>query len=187
MQKYFAVLTLILLVSMVIIRVLMLKKKGIKAMHFGKTDKRDFLIPPFALIYFYLIIASAFNLPAIKQVLFRNEIVSWAGVLLCLLGLILLLWSLISFRNSFRVGIDENVSNGLITTGVFAFSRNPVYTAFGLVLFGQFFVYSSWILLVYIIAGIWLFHRQVLLEEGFLTKHYGKEYIEYCKRVRRYI
>lgn len=187
MQKYFAVLSLILLVSMVIIRVLMLKKKGIKAMQFGKTDKRDFLIPPFALIYFYLIFANAFNLPTIKQELFHNEIISWAGVFLCLLGIILLLWSLISFRNSFRVGIDENISNGLITTGVFAFSRNPIYTAFGFVLSGQFFIYSSWILLVYIIAGIWLFHRQVLLEEEFLKKHFGKEYIEYYKRVRRYI
>jgi protein-S-isoprenylcysteine O-methyltransferase Ste14 len=36
-------------------------------------------------------------------------------------------------------------------------------------------------------GGIWLFHRQVLLEEEFLTRHYGKEYVDYCGRVRRYL
>jgi hypothetical protein len=36
----------------------------------------------------------------------------------------------------------------LVTTGVFAFSRNPIYVAFGCVLLGQFLVFPDWILLV---------------------------------------
>jgi protein-S-isoprenylcysteine O-methyltransferase Ste14 len=42
-------------------------------------------------------------------------------------------------------------------------------------------------LLVYLAAGIWLFHRQVLREEEFLRQHYGREYAEYCNRVKRYL
>ena len=68
------------------------------------------------------------------------------------------------------MGIDVNVKEELITTGVFAISRNPMYTSFALVLIGQFFIYPGWILLVYIIAAIWLFQRQILLEENFLRK-----------------
>jgi protein-S-isoprenylcysteine O-methyltransferase Ste14 len=188
MQKYFAALSIIILITMVIIRVLLLKKQGIKAMKFGAIDKRDFLIPPFALFYFYLVLANAFNLPTInKPEIFHNEIISWFGVFLCLLGLAFVFYSLISFKKSFRVGIDVNVKEELITTGVFAISRNPMYTSFALVLIGQFFIYPGWILLVYIIAAIWLFQRQILLEEDFLRKHYGQEYLKYCKRVRRYI
>jgi protein-S-isoprenylcysteine O-methyltransferase Ste14 len=188
MQRYFAVLSIILLIAMVITRILLLNKQEIKAMQFGKIDKKDFLIPPFALFYFYLIFANAFNLPTInKQEIFHIEIISWIGVFLCLLGLVLLFWSLISFRKSFRIGIDLKHSDGLITTGVLALSRNPIYVSFGLVLLGQFLIFSSWSLLVYIVAAIWLFHRQVLCEEEFLMKHYGKEYMEYCKRVRRYL
>jgi protein-S-isoprenylcysteine O-methyltransferase Ste14 len=41
--------------------------------------------------------------------------------------------------------------------------------------------------LVYMVAGIWLFHRQVSREEEYLKKHYGQQYLEYCKRVRRYL
>lgn len=146
------------------------------------------MIPPFALFYFHTVFAAAFNLPiASTQEFFHFEVISWAGVLLCLAGLIFLLLSLVSFGKSFRVGIDVDHFDRLVTTGVFAFSRNPIYVAFGFVLLGQFLVFPNWILLVYLAAGIWLFHRQVLREEEFLRKHYGQEYTEYCNRVRRYL
>jgi protein-S-isoprenylcysteine O-methyltransferase Ste14 len=188
MQKYWGALSIVILITMIITRVLLLKKQGIKAMKFGAIDKKDFFIPPFAFFYFYLVIANAFDLPTIKgQEIFHNGIIAWSGVFFCLLGLALVFYSLISFKKSFRVGIDVNVKEGLITTGVFAISRNPMYTSFAFILIGQFLIFPSWILLVYIIAAIWLFQRQILLEEDFLRKHYGKEYLEYCKRVRRYI
>ena len=69
----------------------------------------------------------------------------------------------------------------------FAVSRNPIYTAFALILLGEFLIFPNWILLVYLAAGFWLFHRQVLREENYLKEHYGREYSEYCKRVRRYL
>lgn len=157
-------------------------------MHFGKIDKSDFLIPPFALFYFYTVFATAFNLPIVStQVFFHSEVLSWVGVFFFFVGLILLLLSIVSFGKSFRVGIDVDHFDKLITTGVFAFSRNPIYVAFGLVLLGQFLVFPNWILLVYLVTGIWLFHRQVLREEQFMRKQYGQEYAEYCNRVRRYL
>jgi protein-S-isoprenylcysteine O-methyltransferase Ste14 len=188
MQKYIAAATLVLLVSMVITRVLMLKKQGIQAMKFGAIDKKDFFIPPFAFFYFYLVFANAFNLPSVpKQQIFYSEIIAWVGVFFCVAAIGLILYSLFSFRKSFRVGIDVNVSQELITTGAFSFSRNPMYVAFASVLLGQFLIFPSWILLVYVAAATWLFNRQVLLEEDFLKKRYGKQYADYCKRVRRYI
>lgn len=188
MQSYLAVLTMVLMLGMVWTRVSMLRRRGIAAMQFGKLDKTDFLIPPFALFYFYTVFAAAFNLPLLsRQEFFHLEIISWMGVLFCAAGLLLLLWSLISFGKSFRVGIDTEHTDKLITTGVFAFSRNPIYVAFAMILIGQFLIFPNWILLVYMIAGVWLFHRQVLREEDYLKKHYGKEYLEYSKRVRRYL
>ena len=188
MPRYFAVLTIILMLGMVLTRVLLLRRKGIEAFHFGKIDRKDFLIPPFALFYFYLVFANAFNLPTVStQEFFHSEIIAWIGVFFCLAGLLLLLWSLVSFGQSFRVGIDIEHPDKLITSGVFAFSRNPIYVAFALILFGQFLIFPNWILLIYLGAGIWLFHRQVLREEEYLKKHYGKEYLEYSNRVRRYL
>ncbi|HET7587351.1 MAG TPA: isoprenylcysteine carboxylmethyltransferase family protein [Gammaproteobacteria bacterium] len=188
MPGYFAVLTLVMMLGMVLARVAMMKRKGIKAMKFGELDKKDFLIPPFALFYFYLVFSAVFHWPAVStQEFFASEVIAWIGVAFCLTGLSLLLWSLISFGSSFRVGIDADHPDKLVTTGIFAFSRNPIYVAFALILLGQFLIFSNWILLLYLGAAVWLFHRQVLREEAFSRKHYGQEYAAYCRRVRRYV
>jgi protein-S-isoprenylcysteine O-methyltransferase Ste14 len=188
MQGYLAALTIVLLVGMVLVRVFLLRRTGTRAIHFGKVDKKDFLIPPFALFHFYTVFAAAFNFPAVStQKFFHSEAMSWVGVFLCFVGLIFLLLSLVSFGKSFRVGIDIDHPDKLVTTGVFAFSRNPIYVAFVLVLVGEFLVFPNWILLVYAAAGIWLIHRQILREEDFLRRRYGEEYADYCNRVRRYL
>ena len=188
MPRYFAALTVVLLLGMVLTRAWLMGRRGIKAIYFGNLDKKDFLILPFALFYFYLVFASALHFPRVStQEFFHSEAVSYVGVFFCLCGLSLFLWSLVSFGRSFRVGIDINHPGKLITTGAFAHSRNPLYVAFALILIGQFLIFPNWIALVYIGAAVWLFHRQVLREEAFLKKHYGQEYAEYCKLVRRYL
>jgi len=186
MQGYFAVVTIMYLIVMVISRVLILKLQGIKAMQFGELDKKDFLIPPFALLFFYLVVAHAFNLPKIGSVLFESLLLSWIGAATCVVGMILFFISMISFGDSFRVGLDEQHPGKLVTTGIFALSRNPIYTAFGFILFGIFLIFPNWIFSIYILLGFLMFHRQVLLEEKSLKKQYGEEYDEYCKNVRRY-
>jgi protein-S-isoprenylcysteine O-methyltransferase Ste14 len=188
MQRYIGAVALLLLLGMVWCRAVLMKRKGIKAIHFGNFDKRDFLIPPFAIFYFYCVFAAAFGFPAVSRQRFSSSaIASSAGAILCLAGLILFVLSLISFGRSFRVGIDPDHPDKLVTTGIFAFSRNPIYVAFGFVLLGQFLLFSNWILLAYLLAAVWLFHRQVLREEEFLKKHYGQEYFEYSAQVRRYL
>ena len=67
MQKYFAALTILLLPGMVWVRVMLMRRKGIKAMHFGAIDKKDFLILPFAIFYFNVVFAAAFNLPTVSR------------------------------------------------------------------------------------------------------------------------
>jgi len=188
MQGYLAALTIVLLLGMVLTRVILMSRTGTRALHFGNLDKTDFLIPPFALFYFYTVFAAAFNLPLVStQEFFHSEVMAWVGVALCFVGVILLLLSLVSFGRSFRVGIDVDHPDRLVTTGIFAFSRNPIYVGFAFVLLGQFLVFPNWVLLLYLVAGIWLFHRQVLREEEFLRRRYGQEYVEYSNLVRRYL
>ena len=187
MQGYFAIATMALLPIMVMSRAVIMRRKGIKAIRFGEMDKKDFLIPPFALVYFYIILSNTLNLPQFGFKLFDSEILSWLGVTLCVFGLLLFLSALISFGMSFRVGIDEDHPGPLVTSGAFAISRNPIYTAFALVLIGIFLIFQDALLLLYLIVGLWLFNRQVLREEASLKKIYGEEYMKYCKKVRRYL
>ncbi len=188
MTGYLAALAIVFLLGTVITRVMLLRRAGTRAMHFGRLDKTDFLIPPVALFYFYTIFAAAFDWPlASTQMFFHSNAIGWIGVGLCFIGLVLLVLSLVSFGTSFRVGIDVEEPDKLVTTGIFAISRNPIYVGFAFVLVGQFLVFPNWIPLAYLAAGLLLFHRQVLREESFMRQHYGQEYAEYCRRVRRYV
>src|SRR5262245_49850737 len=188
MQGYLAALTIVLLIGMVVTRLFLMRKAGTRAMHFGNIDKTDYLIPPFALFYFYTVFAAAFDFPILStQTFFQSEVMSWVVVLLCLEGLVLFVLRLGSLGKNFRGGIHIDRPDRLVTTGVFAVPRNPIYVAFGFILLGEFFVFPNWIMLLYPVGGIWLFHRQVRREEGFLRMHYGQEYAEYCSRVKRYL
>jgi protein-S-isoprenylcysteine O-methyltransferase Ste14 len=188
MPKYLGALTIVLLVGMVLSRVFMLRRQGVRAMRFGETHRSDFLIPPFALFYFYVIFAAAFGWPSVtRQEFFPSAAVAWIGVLLCAAALLLVLWSLVSFRRSFRIGIDTDRPGRLITNGAFAVSRNPIYVALITMMAGQLLIFPNVILLIYVVAAAWLIHRQILREEEYLRGHYGQAYTDYCNKVRRYL
>lgn len=188
MAQYFAAAMVVLLIGTVVCRVWLLRRTGTRAMHFGQLDKTDFLIPPVALFYVYTVFAAAFGWPlASRERFFQSTILAWLGVVLCLVGIGILVLSLVSFGDSFRVGIDVDQPGGLVTTGIFAVSRNPIYVGFFVFLVGQLLVFPNWVPLIYLVAGTALFHRQVLREEEFMRQRYGHLYADYCRHVRRYV
>jgi protein-S-isoprenylcysteine O-methyltransferase Ste14 len=188
MPAYLGALTIVLMPAMVLTRIAILRRRGVTALKFGETDKTDFFIPPFVLLYVYLIFANAFSWPTpVRAQLLMSSLAPWIGALFCAIGVLLMAWSLISFGTSFRVGIDTDQPDKLITTGVFAITRNPIYVAFGFVLAGEFLIQPTWLMLVYMLAGLALLHRQVLREEAFLREHYGADFQAYAGRVRRYV
>lgn len=144
MPGYFAASTLVVLPAIVMTRVVLLRRTGTQAMHFGKLDTTDFLIPPAALFYFYTVFAAAFGWPIVsRQRFFHSNIAAWAGVALCLGGLFVLVASLVSFGRSFRVGIYVDQPDELVTTGLFLVSRNPIYVGGALILIGEFFAFPT--------------------------------------------
>ena len=109
------------------------------------------------------------------------------GIALCAIAVIGIAATLVSFGNSFRVGIDEQKPDKLVTTGMFAFSRNPIYVCFDTFFIGQFLIHRNIIIAVAIVGFALAIHRQVLREEKFLSSHYGAEYEEYRKKARQYL
>ena len=194
---YIPVFELPLFVLLVLSRAIILRRQGIKALVFGATDKSDFLLIPFIAFFFYALMAGIFNFPfpefPVKSFWTASffpsglpVILLWTAIVLCTASLIWFAFTLKVFGKSFRVGIDENTKEKLITKGPFALSRNPVYTAFIVFFTGIFLAYSGIITAIFLFLLIITIHRQVLREEKFLKSHYGKEYNDYCKKTRRY-
>jgi protein-S-isoprenylcysteine O-methyltransferase Ste14 len=76
----------------------------------------------------------------------------------------------------------------LVTTGIHGWSRNPIYVGLLLLYCGiGILLTSPWVLLA--IFPIMLIVRYVVIarEEEFLHKRFGKEFEEYCRRVRRWL
>ena len=113
--------------------------------------------------------------------------VAWIGLLFCAAALVVFAATLKVFGDSFRVGIDEQQPDKLVTAGSFAFSRNPIYVCFLAFFFGMFLQYPNLILAGLIVLFAPLIHRQILREETFLRAQYGEQYAAYCARVRRYL
>src|SRR5215831_16964643 len=86
--RYLGAVTIVLLLGLVLTRVFMLKGQGVEAMKFGNVDTTDFLIPPFALFYFYVLFAAAFDWPnGSSRQFFHYEAIAWLGGLLFCWGL----------------------------------------------------------------------------------------------------
>lgn len=186
-MRYIALVTLLILAILVSTRALQLRSLGIKAVRIGEIDKKDFLILPLVPLLFYAVAASVFDLPRPWSEWFSNTLVAWIGTILCALGIALFAYAIVSFGKSFRIGLDEDKPGKLVTTGAFSISRNPIYVALELIFIGLFLILPSWIFLLYVVGGVLLFRRQILIEEKSLKKIYGDEYIAYCKRVRRFL
>jgi protein-S-isoprenylcysteine O-methyltransferase Ste14 len=175
---------------MVQIRAAMLRKRGIRVMLFGKTDKSDFLLMPLILAIVYTVLANSFGLPMWSPLIhpfWNNTMPGWIGLTLCAISVIGFALTLASFGDSFRVGIDESKPDKLITSGMFKISRNPIYVCFLMFFAGLFLIHYNIVIAVAIVLFALAIHRQVKREEKFLASHYGDEYEEYRKKVRRYL
>lgn len=190
MLKYLSILAFILLLALAAGRGMMLRRKGINAFLFGATDKSDFLLTPVVAFFFYAILSPAFGLPipvTLAKPFFVNPFLNWCGLAVCGVSLIWFALTLKSFGDSFRIGIDGRSPDKLVTIGMFAISRNPIYVAFISFILGMFIINPNTAVCTVLVLFIAVIHRQVLKEEQFLKIHYGKEYEDYCRHVRRYL
>ena len=109
------------------------------------------------------------------------------GVTLATLGLVLFGLAFVSFGDSWRVGFDVKTPGALVTTGVFAVSRNPIYVFLDLWFIGIFLINGTLIFLIFAGLALAVLHWQILQEEGFLLKLYGQPYQSYCATTGRYL
>jgi protein-S-isoprenylcysteine O-methyltransferase Ste14 len=109
-----------------------------------------------------------------------------AGLALAGTGTALYVRSLHDFGGSWRFTIDREQPGELVTSGVFALSRNPVYLALSLVLIGVSLALGSIPLTVLAAAAPLYFRQLIPREERFLQVHYGERYARYSERVPRW-
>jgi protein-S-isoprenylcysteine O-methyltransferase Ste14 len=101
-----------------------------------------------------------------------------------LVAFILIGWSVLTFLRAKGTPVPLNPPPRLVTTGPYAYSRNPMLTGVFALLFGFGVLLGSFSLLViftplFILVNIW---ELKIIEEPELLKRLGQDYREYRKR-----
>ena len=131
--------------------------------------------------------SSSFRAALINTPIFHIAPVwGFAVACICLVGM---LYCQFAMGNAFRIGqesVSEKKQTELVKTGIYKYSRNPVYVFSTLFLWAV----STWLctipVFLCLVVITALIHQLVLQEEQFLSTRFGNAYREYKEEVARY-
>ncbi|MBM3700578.1 MAG: isoprenylcysteine carboxylmethyltransferase family protein [Actinobacteria bacterium] len=124
------------------------------------------------------------SLPELK--LFNIFGLKIAGLILIISGFVFYVLALKNLGNSWRLGIDDKNPGKLVTTGIYSFSRHPIYLFFNLYFLGTFLINGNLVFIVFTFLLGAVLHWQLIREEKFLLKVYERQYREYMSSTGRY-
>ena len=111
-----------------------------------------------------------------------------AGVIVTALGVLAFITSVVQMKDNWRAGVQREEKTNLVTTGIYSISRNPAFLGFDLMYIGILLSFFNWYLFFATAFALVFFHLQIVnVEEEFLMEAFGEEYLEYKKKVCRYI
>ncbi|MBM3506607.1 MAG: isoprenylcysteine carboxylmethyltransferase family protein [Alphaproteobacteria bacterium] len=116
-----------------------------------------------------------------------NAATNLSGAALQFGGIALLIASQLDLGRSWRMGIDEHAKPGLVTGGLYRYTRNPIYLGIFVTIAGYALLLPTMLSLLLWIGVLIGFRQQVLLEEKYLTRTYGEEFRAYAARVGRFL
>ncbi|WP_036435563.1 isoprenylcysteine carboxylmethyltransferase family protein [Mycobacterium sp. URHB0044] len=114
--------------------------------------------------------------------------IQWLGIGIAVVGIAATVYAQLDMGDSWRIGVDPSESTTLVRSGVFAFVRNPIFTAMLAFGVGIALVTPNVVAIagfVLLIASIELQVRVV--EEPYLASVHGTAYREYLSRVGRFV
>lgn len=120
---------------------------------------------------------------------FVNETFRWPlGILFLIVGLGIILYSAKLFQKAQTKIEPWKTTSNIIQTGVYKYSRNPIYLSFVVIGLGVAFVANSLWIAISMIPLMWILNIFVIQkEEKYLATKFGSEYLDYKSRVRRWL
>ena len=144
-------------------------------------------IPP-PLLVLILVVSNYFSSKKIDLILLPNQDIT--SIIIFLIGMLILINPIFKFIKS-KTTIDPikfKKVNKLITSGIYKYSRNPMYLGLLMIVISTSILYLN----IFSIATpmlfyFWINRFQIKREEIFLTEKFGKEYLLYKVKTRRWI
>ena len=112
------------------------------------------------------------------------------SLLILLIGIFILINPVFKFIKSKTTvnPIKFKKVNKLVTSGIYKYSRNPIYLGKILIIISTTVFYLNYYSMITpLIFYFWINRFQIKREEVFLKEKFGKEYLLYCSKTRRWI
>lgn len=117
----------------------------------------------------------------------ENETLRVAALIISTISLVWIVVSQNHMRQSWRIGVDLQNKTELITDGVYKISRNPIYIGMMVTIVSLFLITPNVVTLILSLLTIVLIQIQVRLEEEYLHKMHGQDFLNYKQKVRRFL
>ena len=173
---------------------LLWKRTGVNPLTFNKTDDahgyNGKVFTFISLLEFVVVFIYAFKSDWYQYLLpfwyLEHDYLKYIGWGLLVLSLILVWVAQSQMANSWRIGIDEKNKTELVTTGLFSFSRNPIFLGVMIANIGLLLIIPNAFTLLIVSLSTISINTQIRLEETFLKTSHGQAYEEYLGKVRRW-
>ncbi|MFN2440899.1 MAG: isoprenylcysteine carboxylmethyltransferase family protein [Chitinophagaceae bacterium] len=125
----------------------------------------------------------------VKHIAHPLQFYHYTGAIIFIIGFAIMLRCIISFAVEGRGTLSPaDPTKKLVITGLYKYSRNPMYVGVTMILIGEAIFFQSVNLWIYLIFVFIVFNIFILLhEEPRLRKDFGEEYKQYCQKVRRWV
>jgi protein-S-isoprenylcysteine O-methyltransferase Ste14 len=111
-----------------------------------------------------------------------------AGLVLAVTGFAGVLAAQTGMGASWRIGVKQTERTDLITSGLFALVRNPIFTAMVIVQLGLTLMVPTWLSLLALACLVVAVEMQVrLIEEPYLLATHGGSYARYAAATGRFV
>lgn len=150
-------------------------------------DHANVRIPPPILALLHIIaaflLARLIPLPFIAPLILK-----YIGFALVVIGFLLGLAAVLTFRRAHTTVDPYHPVSSIVTSGIYGFSRNPIYLGFLLMVIGIPLIGGIYWGMILAPIFILLCNRLVIEhEEAYLGKKFGTTYTDYKSRVRRWL
>lgn len=160
------------------------EKEADNAAHTGwwQTFEAVFGLP------FMVAIALQFTVPLSLPQEFLTPVIMPLGVALIIVGLVLIIRARREFTKHTQPTDPGLATSKLITTGVFSFSRNPLYLGGIQVVMGIALTFDlPWVLISIVPSIAACYYILIKPEEKYLAETFGKKYRRYTMTVNRWL
>ena len=128
------------------------------------------------------------KLPCGNHFIQNNPLSKVIGDVFIVASLVMGFSALFQFIKTHNTFITTKPATTLQTSGVYAISRNPMYTGLFFFYLGLTFMMGSWWHLILLPLLYWIFKKYIIKrEEAYLQRKFGQEYLNYQAKVRRWL